>query len=343
MGVQTPLWSTDKLYIGSGHNRGSGLAMAGETEADRSQRDPTRVFLVLVAVAVVVSVGVVGYVVYDNSLEHSTGISDPIEMGDLVTLNYIGSFSSGRVFDTSLLDVATNDIVYPKSLTFSIRDNESYRPFDMTAGLYGAQGGTIKGFALGVLGLRVGDTQTIEVLPEDGYAVDPDMVESVDIVQHINATETMSETDFRSLFNIEPVVMDRVPHYLWTWDVLILEVGFNVVTYKNVPDVGQVVYPFGDPMDDEDPSGWACVVESYSPSANDGIGEVVVRHLVTEEDVYEVKGTLYTGQTFILSGYDAENGTLEIHRSNPETGYDGEISGRTLYFEVTIIAITPST
>ncbi|HIH01463.1 TPA: FKBP-type peptidyl-prolyl cis-trans isomerase [Thermoplasmata archaeon] len=300
-------------------------------------------FLVLVAVAVVVSVGVVGYVVYDNSQGHSTGVSDPIEMGDIVSMDYTGSFSSGRVFDTSLLDVATDDVVYPKSLTFNLRDNDSYKPFDMTAGLYNAEGGTIKGFALGVLGLRVGDTHTIEVLPEDGYAVDPAMIESVEVVQHIDATETMSETNFRSLFNIEPVVMDRVPHYIWKWDVLVLDVGFNVVTYKHVPDVGQVVYPFGDPTDDEDPSGWACSVESYSPSANDGIGEVVVRHQVTEDDVYEVKGTLYTGQTFILSGYDAENGTLEIHKSNPETGYNGEISGRTLYFEVTILAVVPAT
>ena len=317
--------------------------MAGETEADRSPRDPTRVFLALVAVAVVVSVGIVGYVVYDNSQSHSMETSDPVEMGDLVSLNYIGSFSNGWVFDTSLLDVATNDVLYPKSLTFTLRDNDSYAPFDMTAGLYNAQGGTIKGFALGVLGLRVGDTHTIEVPPEDGYAVDPEMIETVDIVQHINATETMPETTFRTLFSIEPVVMDRVPHYIWTWDVLILEVSFGVVTYKHVPDVGQVVYPFGDPTDDDDPSGWPCLVESYSPSANDGIGEVVVRHQVTEDDVYGVQGTLYTGQPFILSGYDAANGTIEIHKSNPETGYNGEISGRTLYFEVTILAIMPTT
>lgn len=297
----------------------------------------------LVAAAVVVSVGVVGYVVYDNAQGHSTDISAPIEMGDVVTLDYTGSFSSGRVFDTSIWEIASDEVLYPKSLTFNLRDNTSYSPFDMTAGKYGAEGGTIKGFALGVLGLRIGDTATIEVLPEDGYAVDPSMVENVDVVQHINATETMPETNFRSLFSIEPVLMDRVPHFIWKWDVLILDVSYGVVTYKHVPDVGQVVYPFGDPTDDEDPNGWACVVESYSPSVNDGAGEVVVRHQVVEEDVYEVKGTLYTGQTFILSGYDATNGTIEIHRSNEETGYNGEISGRTLYFEVTIIDIYPAT
>jgi FKBP-type peptidyl-prolyl cis-trans isomerase 2 len=299
-------------------------------------------FLVLVAVAVVASVGVVGYVVYDNAQEHSTQTSDPIEMGDLVTLDYTGSFSSGRIFDTSILAIAEDDVLYPKSLTFTLRDNTSYTPFDMTAGSYGVSGGTIKGFALGVLGLRVGDTQIIEVSPEEGYAVDPSMLQTLELEQHLNATETMPETDFRTLFAIEPVEMDKVPHFVWKWDVLVIDVSFGIVTFKHVPDVGEVVYPFGDPTDNEDPNGWACEVESYDPAANEGVGEVVVRHQVVEEDVYEVKGTIYTGQPFVVSGYDDANGTFEIHKSNPETGYNGEISGRTLFFEVTILGIKPA-
>jgi FKBP-type peptidyl-prolyl cis-trans isomerase 2 len=316
--------------------------MAGESEADRSPRDPTRVFLVLVAVAVVLSVGVVGYVVYDNAQGHTTSSSDPIEMGDVVTLDYIGMFSDGRVFDTSILDIAANDALYPKSLSFTIRDNTSYTPFDMTAGLYDAEGGTIKGFALGVLGLSVGDTHTIEVLPEDGYAVNPDMVETASLVEHLNGTEVMLESNFRTLFNIEPVIMDFVPHFKWKWDVLVVEVDQGVVTFKHAPEAGQVVYPFGDPSDTEDPSGWACVIESYDPEANDGYGEVVVRHQVAPEDVYAIKGELYNGQPFVLSGFDEVNGTFEIHRSDPSTGYNGEISGRTLYFQVTIIHVRPA-
>ena len=316
--------------------------MAGESEVDKSPRDPTRVFLALIAVSVVLSVGVVGYVVYDNAQGQTTSTSYPIEMGDVVTLNYIGMFSDGRVFDTSLPEVASDDVQYPKSLTFTLRDNESYTPFDMTAGKYAVEGGTIKGFALGVLGLTIGDTHTIEVPPEDGYAVDLSMIDTVQVTEHLNATEIMPESNFKALFNIEPVVMDFVPHFKWKWDVLVVEVSMGVVTFKHAPTIGQVVYPFGDPSDDEDPAGWACVVESFDPGASDGAGEVVVRHLVTEADVYAVKGVMYTGQVFILSGYDSVNETFEIHRSNPETGYNGEISGRTLYFKVTIVFVRPT-
>jgi peptidylprolyl isomerase len=339
MAPDHPLGATDKLYIESGHNRGSGLAMAGESEVDRSPRDPTRVFLVLVAVAVVLSVSVVGYVMYDNAQERSTSASDPIEMGDKVLLDYTGMFSNGHVFDTSLLEIATNDALYPKSLTFTLRDNASYAPFDMTAGMYGAEGGTIRGFALGVLGLSVGDTHTIEVLPEDGYAVNPDMVETISLVEHLNGTEVMLESNFKTLFNIEPVVMDFVPHFKWKWDVLVVDVTQGVVTFKHAPDVDQVVYPFGDPFDADDPSGWACVVESFDPEVNEGYGEVVVRHQVAGEDVYAVKGETHLGQPFILSGFDETNETFEVHRSDPSTGYNGEISGRTLYFKVTIISV----
>ena len=318
------------------------MAGGSGSELDKLPRDPTRVFLALIAVAVVLSVGVVGYVVYDNAQEHTTSASDPIEMGDVVTLNYVGMFSDGRVFDTSLLDVASDDMLYPKSLTFTLRDNESYVPFDMTAGKYGVEGGTIKGFALGVLGLTMGDTYTIEVPPEDGYAVDPSMVETVQVTEHLNATEMMPESTFTTLFNIEPVELDFVQHFKWKWDVLVVEVSQGLVTFKHAPTIGQEVYPFGDPSDDEDPAGWACVVESFDPEASNGSGEVVVRHVVTEADVYAIKGVMYTGQVFILSGYDSANGTFEIHRSNPEAGYNGEIAGRTLYFKVTIVFVRPA-
>lgn len=297
--------------------------------------------MAVIAVAIVVSVGVIGYIVYDNTKVHSTAHSDIVEMDDTVTLNYIGMFSDGRVFDTSILDIATNDVLYPKSLTFTMRENDSYAPFDMVAGKYGAEGGTIKGFALGVIGLRVGDTKVIEVAPEDAYAVNPAMLETIPLTEHVNGTEMIGEATFTSLFKVEPTVMDYVPHYKWRWDVLVLKVEFGFVTYKHSPTVGETVYPFGDP-NAEDPEGWPCVVESFDSSANDGAGEVVVRHDLTASDVYAVKGSTFDGQTAVVSGYDAENGTFEIHRSDSSIGYNGEISGRPLFFEVTIISVNKS-
>lgn len=314
--------------------------MAVDAEMEKSSQDRGRSLLVVIAVALVLSASVIGYIVYDNSLAHKASTSDVVEMDDSVILDYIGSFSDGRVFDTSILEVAENDALYPKSLTFALRENDSYQPFEMVAGLYNAEGGTIKGFALGVIGLSVGDTKMIEVAPEDAYPVNPELKETIPLEEHIVGTETILENTFSDLFKSDPVVMGHVQHYKWGWDVVVTEIEFGFVTFRHYPTVGEIVYPFGDPEDDDEPKGWPCVVESFDPEADDGAGEVVVRHEVGSEDVYAILGETYDGVTFVISSFDSGNETFEIHKSSPETGYNAEISGRALFFEVTIISVT---
>jgi hypothetical protein len=314
--------------------------MAVDAETEKPTRISGRSLLVIIAVALVLSASVIGYVVYDSTLANKVSTSDVVEMDDSVTLDYIGSFSDGRIFDTSILGVAENDALYPKSLTFTMRENDSYQPFEMVAGLYGEEGGTIKGFALGVIGLSVGDTKLIEVAPEDAYPVDPALLETIPLEEHVVGTETISESEFSDLFKIDAVVMSHVPHYKWGWDVLVTEIEFGLVTFKHYPTVGEAVYPFGDPEDDYEPKGWSCVVESFDPAADDGAGDVVIRHEVGPEDVYSLLGETYDGVTLVISSFDSENETFEIHKSNPETGYNAEVSGRALFFEVAIISVT---
>ncbi|UCE81411.1 MAG: FKBP-type peptidyl-prolyl cis-trans isomerase [Methanobacteriota archaeon] len=294
----------------------------------------------LTVAAILVSVGIIGFVVYDNMGSHSSASSAVIAMDDVVTMDYVGRFSSELIFDTSLLEIAENDVIYPKSLTFTMRENDSYAPFEMVAGKYGEEGGTIKGFALGVIGLSVGDTAVIDVAPEDAYPVNPDMIETIPLVQRVDGTETLSESEFKSLFKIDAEILDYVPHYKWKWDVLVINIEFGYVTFKHFPTIGETVYPFGDPYDINDPAGWPCVVESFNPSANEGEGEVVVKHLVTEADVYAVKGVSYDDEVFVISSFDFVNETFEVHRSDSTIGYNGEISGRALFFEVTIISVS---
>ena len=312
--------------------------MQGESQA-KVPRDPFNTVLVIIAAVLVVAVGAVGYVMYDNS-KASSSSSDVIADGDTVTLDYTGSFGNGRIFDTSLWSVAEDNATYEKSLTFALRENTSYTPFDMTAGLYGVSGGTIKGFALGVIGLKTGDHRTIEIAPADGYAVDETKLENWSVVEEVQATEVYSDADFRTLFGVEPVELQVVAHYKWQWDVLVMDVTAGVVTVKSTPTVGELVYPYGDPFSDTDPSGWACVVEAYDWDADTGIGTVTVRNDITAQDVYEVKGVTNDGVTFVVSGYDDANQTFQIHKSDATTGYNGEISGRTLYFEIWVVSVT---
>ena len=285
---------------------------------------------------IVASIGLIGYVLYDNSKAVDMGTVYIAESGDTVYLDYIGMFEDGSVFDTSFYSVASNDTSYPKSLTFSPREESSYSAFEMTAGLYGESGGTIKGFAMGVIGLKASDVRTIVIAPEDAYAINAGMVTNISLNQEIPIVETLSSTDFTSLFGTPAIPFSYVAHFEWGWDVLVLSDEFGMVTYKHVPSVGQVVYPFGDPEDEYSPSGWACTVVSYDSAADDGIGKITVHHDITESDVYNVKGVTYDDSVFVVSGYNESAGTFQVHWSNSEIGYNGEIAGRTLVFEIYI-------
>ena len=304
-------------------------------------RDPQKVFMALLIAGIVVSVGAIGYVLYSGTGGSHNQSTSAIVSGDSVKLNYVGTVADGRVFDTSLQGVANDDVSYPKSLTFSHRENASYTAFTMTAGKYGA-GGTIKGFALGVIGMHVNETKLIEVQPEDGYAVDPTMVATKNLVEEIGGTETYSATDFVNRFGTEPILMRTVTHFFWGWDALIVDNSSARVIIQLKPTVGQVVYPFGNPDDPDVPSGWPVVVESYDPSANGGAGSIVIRHQLTSADVYNVRGFDVDGVEFVVSGFNSTNGTFQIHKVDTASGYNGELAGRTLFFEVTVVKITPA-
>lgn len=305
------------------------------------QRDPQKTVMAILVAAIILSVGAVGYVLYDRSRVSEQQELTAIASGDTVTMNYIGRLADGRVFDTSLVDVAWDDVIYPKSLTFTRRSNDSYGSFVMTAGLYGP-GGTIKGFALGVLGMYPGQVKTITVAADEGYAINLDQLMTIDLDQVIPATETMSEASFRGYFAIEPIPMRVLPHFLWEWNVRVISLSEGVVTIRHEPVVGEVVTPFGDPESSTNPTGWHVRVEAYDPLANGGEGTVTARHLITSSDVYDVKGTDADGETFVLWNLDEANETFQVHFSDGETGYNAEVSGRDLFFEITILAVLPA-
>ncbi len=301
------------------------------------ERDLGKILNVLIIVVILVGAGLIGYVAYSNSTAHKAPTPATIKAGDKVTMNYIGRLPDGRVFDTSLYSVATNNGTYPKSLTFSVRTNTTYKPFDMTAGNYGS-GGTIKGFALGVIGLQNGTHAFIDVASDEGYAVNPSFVRTLNVVENISSIETMTELEFESQFGQAPILNHVYSHFFWHWNVIVVDDTAGTVVLKNTPTVGQVVYPFGNPS--LTPStGWPVAVIGYDGSANGGNGLITLRHDIGPEDVYNLKGTDIDGKTFILTGYNATAGTLTIGLNDTSSGYNSELTGRRLIFEVTILKV----
>lgn len=138
-----------------------------------------------------------------------------VATGDKITVNYVGKFADGRVFDTSLWEVA-NDSAIPKSLFFSMRGNETkYSPLEFTVGTVGA-GGMISGFDQGVRGMKVGETRTFNVSAADGYGPRPagltktmDLEETIEVVQHLDRAA------FKAMFGVDAATSGGfrwVPH-----------------------------------------------------------------------------------------------------------------------------------
>ena len=93
-----------------------------------------------------------------------------VKEGDKVTVDYIGRFPNGEVFDTSIRAIADNPLI-PKSPGFT--PQSTYQPLEFVVG----SGRMIKGFEDGVIGMRVGETRNITVPPEEGYGpADPNLI-----------------------------------------------------------------------------------------------------------------------------------------------------------------------
>ncbi len=79
-----------------------------------------------------------------KSVDTLIGGGDVAEVGNRVTVNYVGHFPDGTVFDSS---VARNE------------------PFQFVLGA----GKVIEGWDKGIIGMRVGGTRTLTVPPDMGY------------------------------------------------------------------------------------------------------------------------------------------------------------------------------
>jgi FKBP-type peptidyl-prolyl cis-trans isomerase 2 len=291
--------------------------MAGQPTQTES-RDWGKLIMTLMVAAIVVSVGAISFAMYSKA-QASKGTNPPIiKTGDTVMMNYIGRFADGRVFDTSIASVGQNNALYPKSLTWAAKANTSYVPFNMTAGNYGS-GGTIKGFAMGVIGLSEGDHAIIDVPADEAYPINADYVHTVNIVDNVSILQSMTDTDFTLAFGAPAIVGQVYQHYFWGWNIMVVSDAAGLVIYRNDPVVRQVVYPFGNPMNISGPSGW--------PEVN-------------ASAVYNIKGTDSDGATFVVSSFNATAGTFQITKNNSSSGFNGEIAGRELFFEVFILKVT---
>ncbi|MFC7027597.1 peptidylprolyl isomerase [Halomicroarcula sp. GCM10025324] len=96
-----------------------------------------------------------------------------IEQGDGVTIEYVGRFEDGSVFDTSRAAVARDHGLQEAQGT----EDGDYAPLSFTVGA----GEIIEGIDAALVGMAEGDEATIRVPPEQAYGeTDPERVREYD-------------------------------------------------------------------------------------------------------------------------------------------------------------------
>lgn len=282
----------------------------------QESRWPPKVNLFQVVVAIiVVSAIFIGYAIATLPPAPPPP-SEVASRGDRVEVDYIGFFANGRVFDTSLKEVAEDNASYPKAVSFRLRP--TYSPLQFTI----AAQEVIRGFEEGVLGMRIGETLTLEITPEMGYGdPDPTLLEVRPLIDELPQVETLRGSDFRSRFRVhaQPGLTVREP--VWGWNVTVVSMSTDFVTIFHVPIQGTFVKPYS----------WLVRVLKVDSSANQGQGVIVLEHQLFPEDV-GVKGGEDSRGAFSIAAVDREVGTFTVD-------YNLEVTGKTLFFEVTLLRI----
>ncbi len=297
-----------------------------------AEAKPLSLITVVVLVAVLfVGAGVGTGLLYEYNHPKATPAIRVVEIGDNVTVNYIGYFGSGpqlgRVFDTSIASVAFNNASYPKSLEFSLH---AYNPLGVHVGPSAPSGGysignqtfgtVVPGFWQGLLNLPANKTSTIVIPPALGYGVaNPACFVTVPLVKTVPVLATLSRANFTQAYpgtNASAGVEFTDPTY--GWSDLILSTNATSVVLESLASVGWSVPA----------SPWPVVVTSVNSTS------ITLANQLTPVDDGLVLGhssskVCNQGQ-FIVTNIDLGAGTY-VENYNPE------VTGQTLVFSVTVV------
>jgi FKBP-type peptidyl-prolyl cis-trans isomerase 2 len=275
--------------------------------------------LVLIAVLMVSASTVVILIYQGGQSEESS--DDIVAVGQTIKVDYVGKLLDGRVFDTSLASIANDDASYPKTLSFTKRSNSSYTPLTFQVGA----GKMISGFDDAVVGMKVGETKTVTLTPDQAYGdMDPAKLFTFQLTENVPLLMTFTASEFRAEYGVNPeqglTVND--PFYGWEATVFEYDAQADRVTVKNVPTLDSLYHIYGTGS-----VGWDVKVTSIDSNAD----LIIVEHQLDDADSDMIKGN-DGSSTFFIIDVDQANGTAVRN-------YNTELLGKTLVFTITIVSI----
>lgn len=109
--------------------------------------------------------GITGTEVYVYKVDWDGETDDIADVGDMVSLEYIGYLEDDTLFDSSILGWREMNIT-PEA---DFDDFDATKPIEFRVG----SGEVIKGFDEGAKGMAIGEERVIEIPPEEAYGTDP--------------------------------------------------------------------------------------------------------------------------------------------------------------------------
>ncbi|MFQ5800678.1 MAG: peptidylprolyl isomerase [Candidatus Hydrothermarchaeales archaeon] len=151
---------------------------------------------------------------------------ETVEVGDVVTVNYVGRLEDGKVFDTTVREVAENPVI-PKTSTFTPR--AVYTPFKFRVGA----GEVIPGFEEGVIEMKEGEEKEIAIPPEKGYGNwSEKLTKTYPRIQTINIVEEVPMDELAEESGVTQFVKNTTIPWRY-WKARILLITPDSVVLKN--------------------------------------------------------------------------------------------------------------
>lgn len=262
-----------------------------------------------------------------------------VKKGDNISVNYVGSFQDGKVFDTSIESVAKANGLFTPGAT--------YNPLNFTVG----NRQVIEGFDDGVIGMKKGDTRSLTIPPEKAYKVDPRNIQVSPIILELPATRVIPRvfeipiSQFEQSFgpnhsvgdtitipdtNINSTIMNitsevslkynmTVGYNIWNsgapWNETVIKIDDKNITTKPNISINEVIQLEGAPFN-------TTVVDVNATN-------ITLRHNRIPDTRVKVPGMF--GQMMDMK--ISFNETSIIMDQNPE------VAGKTLIFNITLISI----
>jgi hypothetical protein len=178
--------------------------------------------------------------------------------------------------------------------------------------------------------MALNQTKVLTLTPDQAYgSADESLIKSMNLKESIPVFEWFGNVaDFIDTFQINPDVGVNVKNIQYGWNMTVYHVEMlsDKVFVRNNPFIGEVINSV---------YGSKSRVVSIDSSVNSGTGEIIIQHIISNDDVGSKYFQDEMGNNFKIVSINRAEDTITVD-------FNRDVVGRTLVFKVTLVSLTPA-